>query len=266
MVLNRFMGNEGWLRAACLAISVGLHVGLGAIGWQGFGSASIDSGPIMVSLADRSAAEPAGTLATKPAAAPRGHVSAAPAATTPRRTPPPAATAIVSSPANEPPTVDTFCAIPETTVVETEMTTAAQGVLADGGEEGGGLSVGGESSGGGFAPGTATGNPGGAGGGEGEGTGGLILATPRYASNPKPEYPRLARQNRWEGVVHLLATISARGDVESVVVENSSGHQLLDASALGGVRRWRFIPARRGELQVPCEVRIPVAFKLERSF
>ena len=92
----------------------------------------------------------------------------------------------------------------------------------------------------------------------------MILATPRYALNPSPEYPRLARQNRWEGVVNLRATISAGGKVEALVVEDSSGYQVLDASALGGVRRWQFIPARRGEQQVPCEVRIPVAFKLNR--
>lgn len=93
---------------------------------------------------------------------------------------------------------------------------------------------------------------------------GLILATPRYASNPKPDYPRLARQNRWEGVVQLRALISAAGEVETLFVENSSGHQLLDRSAVDGVRRWRFIPARRGDSQVSCEVRIPVAFRLDR--
>jgi TonB family protein len=93
---------------------------------------------------------------------------------------------------------------------------------------------------------------------------GLVLATPRYASNPKPEYPRLARQNRWEGVVQLRALISAAGEVETLAIENSSGYQLLDSSAIDGVRRWRFIPARRGEAQVACEVRIPVAFRLER--
>lgn len=259
MRVDKWTGHQGWLKVACLVVSVGLHIGLGAIGWHGFGDAPTDSGPIMVALADHPAAESA-VAAAKPSGATRGHVSTAAVATTP----PPTAAAMTSLPAKEPPTAAAFCAIPETTNVETVVTAAAEELLAAGAEAGGAPSAGGEDSGSGFAPGSAAGSPGGAGGGEGQVSGGLILATPRYASNPKPEYPRLARQNRWEGVVRLRAKISTRGEVESVVVESSSGHRVLDASALDGVRRWRFIPARHGDLQVSCEVCIPVVFKLER--
>jgi len=98
--------------------------------------------------------------------------------------------------------------------------------------------------------------------GEGDGGGGLIKATPRYESNPLPNYPRLARQNHWEGTVRLRARVTAGGDVEGVSLERSSGHAVLDRSALDGVQRWRFIPATRGGVPVACEVSIPVAFKL----
>lgn len=98
-------------------------------------------------------------------------------------------------------------------------------------------------------------------GGEGGGMG-LVRATPRYESNPLPNYPRLARQNRWEGTVRLRATITAAGEVESVTLERSSGHAVLDRSALDGVQRWRFIPATRAGVPVACEVSIPVAFRL----
>mgnify|MGYP001052739072 CR=1 FL=1 len=254
--------SESGLRAICLIISIGLHVGLGALGWQGFGATETDSGPIMVALADHPAAEQAAAAATNPSASLRGQVKSAAKETPPRRGSTPVIASVASLQANEPPTAAAICAIPAATVVEPVTAVPAQVVPAPGGEPGGAVAADGEGTGSGLALVSAPGHSGGA--GEGHASGGVVLATPRYASNPKPEYPRLARQNRWEGTVHLRATISDRGEVEAVVVENSSGHQVLDASALGGVRRWSFVPARRGGIQVPCEVRIPVAFKLER--
>jgi len=93
--------------------------------------------------------------------------------------------------------------------------------------------------------------------------GSLIKAIPRYESNPLPHYPRLARQNRWEGTVRLRAMVTAGGDVKELTLERSSGHALLDRSALEGVLHWRFIPATRGGAPVACEVSIPVAFRLQ---
>jgi protein TonB len=93
--------------------------------------------------------------------------------------------------------------------------------------------------------------------------GSLIKAIPRYESNPLPHYPRLARQNRWEGTVRLRAMVTAGGDVKELTLERSSGHALLDRSALDGVQHWRFIPATRGGVPVACEVSIPVAFRLQ---
>lgn len=90
----------------------------------------------------------------------------------------------------------------------------------------------------------------------------LIQATPRYEFNPKPEYPGIARQNRWTGTVRVRARVTAGGAVDSVSLEQSSGHALLDRSALDSVRRWRFIPATRGGVPVACDVSIPVAFQL----
>jgi protein TonB len=105
-------------------------------------------------------------------------------------------------------------------------------------------------------------NPGTGEGGGGDGGGGRLKAIPRYESNPLPHYPRLARQNHWEGTVRLRALVTASGDVEGLTLERSSGHAVLDHSALDGVRRWRFIPATRGGVPIPCEVSIPVAFRL----
>jgi len=91
----------------------------------------------------------------------------------------------------------------------------------------------------------------------------LIEAVPRYGSNPLPEYPYLARQRHWEGVVWLLVDVSSEGVVEDLKVEQSSGYKILDRSASRSVRTWRFVPATRAGLPVPSQARIPVRFRLE---
>ncbi|TLM61166.1 MAG: energy transducer TonB, partial [Deltaproteobacteria bacterium] len=105
--------------------------------------------------------------------------------------------------------------------------------------------------------------------GRGSGDGGrggaepLIRATPRYEYNPTPVYPDIARQNRWEGTVRVRARVTSAGDVESVSLERGSGHAMLDRAAVDSVRHWRFIPATRGGVPVPCDVSIPVVFRLK---
>lgn len=83
-----------------------------------------------------------------------------------------------------------------------------------------------------------------------------------YLSNPAPVYPRLARQQGWEGVVMLRTLVRADGAVENIEVEASAGHQLLDDAAVSAVRHWKFLPARFGRLAVSSAVRIPVRFRL----
>jgi protein TonB len=111
-------------------------------------------------------------------------------------------------------------------------------------------------------PGDGSGAGDGAGAGDRDGLTVLIRATPRYKFNPKPDYPAIARQNRWQGTVCLLARVTAGGVVERVSLERGSGHAMLDRSALDSVRSWRFIPASRGGVPIPCDVSIPVVFKL----
>lgn len=90
-----------------------------------------------------------------------------------------------------------------------------------------------------------------------------VEAMPTYRSNPLPEYPYLARQRRWEGVVWLLVDVSVEGGVDEVRIEKSCGYKILDRSARRAVLRWRFSPATRLGLPVPSQARIPVRFRLE---
>jgi protein TonB len=91
----------------------------------------------------------------------------------------------------------------------------------------------------------------------------VVAAVPSYRSNPLPDYPYLARQRRWEGVVWLLVDVSSEGLVDDVRIEQSCGYKVLDRSARRTVKRWQFSPATRAGLPVASQARIPVRFRLE---
>jgi protein TonB len=84
-----------------------------------------------------------------------------------------------------------------------------------------------------------------------------------YASNPKPDYPRIARSRGWEGKVLLRVQVSAEGNSGAVAVQTGSGHDLLDEAAVAAVEKWKFIPARRGETPVASSVIVPIIFRLD---
>jgi len=108
---------------------------------------------------------------------------------------------------------------------------------------------------------------GGAGTGDGSGGDGSDgTARPAYGSNPKPPYPLAARRLGVEGVVTLEVLVRPDGSPAEVRVQHSSGSPLLDESALDTVRtRWRFLPARRGNVPVESRVTFPVRFRLSEG-
>ncbi len=71
-------------------------------------------------------------------------------------------------------------------------------------------------------------------------------------------YPALAREMNMQGRLVITCTIDARGRVSAATVSRSSGHDLLDRTALEHVRTWTF-PV--GEDETSFE--IPVRFRLE---
>ena len=98
------------------------------------------------------------------------------------------------------------------------------------------------------------------GGGGGGGAGGTH---PRYAENPKPPYPREARERGHHGEVLLRVEVLANGCVGQIEIKRSSGHESLDQSALSTVKQWKFVPAKKGEDPVPLWVHIPIKFQLQ---
>ena len=90
-------------------------------------------------------------------------------------------------------------------------------------------------------------------------------AAPRYLDNPKPGYPLEARQQGYEGKVLLKVEVLQTGRVGEAKVARTSGHQILDQSALTAVKKWRFIPARRGRIPILAWVNIAIRFQLRNS-
>ncbi|MGH8742241.1 MAG: energy transducer TonB, partial [Burkholderiales bacterium] len=95
-----------------------------------------------------------------------------------------------------------------------------------------------------------------------------VLVTPPiftadYLENPPPAYPAASRRLGEEGRVVLRVLVNAAGGTDEVQIRTSSGHARLDDAARETVRRWRFVPAKRGEQPVPAWVLIPISFRLE---
>jgi periplasmic protein TonB len=84
-----------------------------------------------------------------------------------------------------------------------------------------------------------------------------------YLANPAPPYPPLSRRTGEQGRVVLRVHVTAAGTVDEAHVRASSGHTRLDDSALETVKRWKFVPAKRGPEPVAAWVLVPISFGLE---
>jgi protein TonB len=89
----------------------------------------------------------------------------------------------------------------------------------------------------------------------------------KMPTNPAPDYPYEARIARIEGQVLLKAEINELGLVAALSLHKSSGHAMLDDSALRAVRAWKFYPASSDGLAVATAVIVPVRFSIrDRQF
>ena len=95
------------------------------------------------------------------------------------------------------------------------------------------------------------------------------LESPRYnaayLSNPPPSYPLSARRRGIEGTVLVRAEVAAGGECLRAELKKSSGAEVLDQAALEAVRKWHFVPAKRGSQAVVAWVEVPITFKLENN-
>ncbi|NQT38595.1 MAG: TonB family protein [Planctomycetes bacterium] len=85
----------------------------------------------------------------------------------------------------------------------------------------------------------------------------------RLRDGRPPAYPPWAESQRLEGTVHLRIYLDSTGRVGRVEVVSSSGHPILDASAVRAVGSWRFEPATTDGRPVGSILRLPVRFALD---
>jgi TonB family protein len=90
-------------------------------------------------------------------------------------------------------------------------------------------------------------------------------AVPRYGDNALPVYPPLARLRGYQGVALLFVEVLADGRVGQVGIRRSTGHEILDRTALEAVRSWKFEPGRREGRPVTMSVAVPVRFVLKEN-
>jgi protein TonB len=88
----------------------------------------------------------------------------------------------------------------------------------------------------------------------------LPLSPADYLDSPPPAYPAASRRRGEQGRVMVSVLVSAEGLVKEAIVETSSGFPRLDEAALSAVRRWKFVPARRGGIAVDRRHLIPMNF------
>lgn len=89
------------------------------------------------------------------------------------------------------------------------------------------------------------------------------FSEPSPAQPIRIDYPAWARRRGMEGVVEVEIAVDETGAVTDLRVVRSSGHPLLDAAALRGLRGALFAPARRNGVAVPHTFRQPVRFTLK---
>ncbi len=84
-----------------------------------------------------------------------------------------------------------------------------------------------------------------------------------YLNNPAPEYPVVARRMAWQGRVVVSVEVLVDGRAGEVKLRQSSGHPVLDESAIQSVRNWRFTPARQAGQLVNKWFLVPIPFVLK---
>jgi len=95
--------------------------------------------------------------------------------------------------------------------------------------------------------------------------GGSVRSKVRFGNNPRPEYPRAAREAGWEGTTVLQVLVLPDGTVGLVSLHKTSGYAVLDEAALTAVKTWRFVPAMDGSFPLRSVVRLPIRFDLKAA-
>ncbi|CAG0983859.1 Protein TonB [Myxococcaceae bacterium] len=92
---------------------------------------------------------------------------------------------------------------------------------------------------------------------------GEVDAPARAVDRPAPVYPERARRLGREADREVAITVGRDGRVLDARIVEARGDE-FDREALSGVRRWRFVPAKRGGESVASRAIVIVRFRLDR--
>jgi TonB family protein len=84
-----------------------------------------------------------------------------------------------------------------------------------------------------------------------------------HLNNPAPDYPLLSKRLREQGEVILRVYVTPEGKAAQVEVHASSGYPRLDSAAKAAVERWKFLPARQGDVSVGAWALVPIQYILK---
>ena len=82
-------------------------------------------------------------------------------------------------------------------------------------------------------------------------------------SAPNPTVPDTLRRDALDKTTVLQVVVSANGVPEQITVANSAGSTELDTLARDAAQKWRFKPATRDGVPVPCTVRLHIEFEVQ---
>ena len=93
----------------------------------------------------------------------------------------------------------------------------------------------------------------------------LDNTSPRFVSQPRPDYPIEARRQGWEGTVTLQLELLADGKVGEVKMAKSSGHEVLDAAAREAAKMWTHAPVMQSGQTVTRWTEVKLTFTLNND-
>lgn len=84
-----------------------------------------------------------------------------------------------------------------------------------------------------------------------------------YLQNPRPVYPPVSKRLGEQGRVVVRVLIGVDGNAHQAELRQSSGFDRLDQAALDTVRKWRYVPGKRGGVPEAMWFNVPIIFVLE---
>ena len=91
----------------------------------------------------------------------------------------------------------------------------------------------------------------------------IVLKKPEIISRSNPFYPSEAIKSNIEGKVVMKLLINKEGEVTKTMVENSSGHSILDEAAIAYSRELKFSPALMNSKPIDIWLSMVFNYKLE---